>query len=170
MTKKDAYEVARDMYKREHDRWVQNALVLLGALVSIFALREKCLLLSRPAWVLGMAISANAIVVITSIRLTTDAWRDTLYDIEQERDDAEYLPFQAFDENLKRYTYGGDLMETLFMAKWNIAKRDAANPNVRKSADSRCSWMPKSFFSVTRAYTRLAIGAFLYFAYMVLAM
>lgn len=160
MTKKDAYEVALDMYKREHDRWVQNALVLLGVLVSIFALREKSPPPSLFFWLVGIAISATAIVVITSIRLTTDAWRDTLYDIETQREGADCLPFEAFDENLRRYWYGCDLMETLFITKRNVAKR-----HTQENPESGCSWRCKSFFSVTRAYTRLAIGAFLFFAY-----
>ena len=40
MKRDQGYEIAVRMFQREHDRWIQNALVLFGSLVSIFLIYE----------------------------------------------------------------------------------------------------------------------------------
>jgi hypothetical protein len=139
LSAKEAYDLAIKMFQREHDRWVQNALVLLGALVSIFALSKvpnTSGYLLLDAW----AVNGTAIVVIMAMRASTHAWRKTIKEIESHRR-PDISPFDLFECKLHEWSYWRDFMETCI--GWLCRK--------------------KYFFSVTRAYARLAWLAFGYF-------
>ncbi len=110
----EAYKTALEMYKREHERWVQNALYLFGFFAGIFALStEEANVFSR-SWALFFAAVAGLITVCValSIRASTDSWRDTLNEIEVYPADAK--PFHIFARYQQGRSYGRDLRSVLF--------------------------------------------------------
>ncbi len=142
MGKKEAYDVAIGMFKHEHDRWIQNTLFLFGALASLF-LTAKELQKIVPLWlILGLAtlISTMAVCVALSIRASTDAWGQTVREIER-LTEGDVRPFERFDYHLNKISHGKDFMRIL------------------------CVWRPATIFSVTRMYTLLGIVLAIFFAF-----
>jgi hypothetical protein len=62
------YEIAVRMFQREHDRWIQNALILFGSLVSIFLIYETLEDLIPISWVLALAMVISFVTVRVSLR------------------------------------------------------------------------------------------------------
>jgi len=95
MNRDEAYKIAVEMFKREHDRWIQNAVVLFGAVVSVLLLYFNTSLKGN-SWaalvvsLVSATISAMIVCVALSIRATTDAWRFTISAISR-------LPYTAED-------------------------------------------------------------------------
>jgi hypothetical protein len=139
------YEIAVRMFQREHDRWIQNALVLFGSLVSIFLIYETLEDLVPLSAVLALAlvIAFVTVCVALSIRGTSDAWRDTIRTIEESAAE-DVSPFEIFQNHLDRHSYREDLGSIL------------------------CFWRSKVLFSVTRMYTLLAIVITLVFTLLLL--
>jgi hypothetical protein len=133
------------MFQREHDRWIQNALVLFGSLVSIFLIYETLedLVPLYAVLALAMVITFVTVCVALSIRGTSDAWRDTIRTIEESAAE-DVRPFEIFQNHLDSHSYREDLNSIL------------------------CFWRPKVLFSVTRMYTLLAIVITLVFALLLL--
>lgn len=79
------YEIAVRMFQREHDRWIHNALVFFGSLVSAYLICETLEDLMPISAVLALAliIAFVTVCVSLSIRGTSDAWRDTIRTIEE---------------------------------------------------------------------------------------
>lgn len=112
MKREDAYEIAAAMLQREHARWIQNALVLFGSLLSILLLYRDFKDLV-PMWVLmliGSGISGMVCLVALSIRRSTDAWTATLKEIEKSATDV--ATFQLFETKLEMQTPVKDLIFT----------------------------------------------------------
>jgi hypothetical protein len=142
MSRDEAHKLAVEIFLHEHVRWVQNALVLLGTLVSIFAFHEGASIFPLWAvWLLAAAISITALVVIMSMRASADAWRDTILIVETHGSSSNFQLFHLFKHHMDKWSYCCDLWKTLTI------------------------WEKKSLFSVTRAYARLAIFASLVFLY-----
>ena len=139
------YEIAVRMFQREHDRWIQNALVFFGSLVSIFLIYETLEDLMPISAVLALAlvIAFVTVCVSLSIRGTSDAWRDTIRTIEESAAE-DVRPFEIFQNHLGGHSYREDLGSIL------------------------CFWRSKALFSVTRMYTLLAIVITLVFALLLL--
>jgi hypothetical protein len=163
MTRPEAREFATRLFLREHDRWVQNALVLFGALVSIFALHsEKSWFSLSWALFLGAFISGVAIVVVLCIRASTDSWR---YAIKKAENAPEPIaPFCHFEAYMSKYSYLHDFLSTWFVCKRDHELDRELNVCSSEPADVKDCWRLDSFFSVTRMYTRLATLAFLLFS------
>jgi len=111
MDRTEAYKAAVAMLQREHARWVQNALVLFGALVSVFLVYKdvRCVV---PLWfpmMIAAAISLITVLVALSIRASTDAWTDTLQQIENSAGNS-FKTWDAFDCHLRRQTPVCDLL------------------------------------------------------------
>ena len=144
LTVKEAHETAVKMFQREHDRWIQNALILFGALISIFLIYGRSKFPIAPYWIFGVGtlVAMMAVFVALTIRGSTDAWRETIREIETGKATTE--PFEIFESKLKDYTekrkHWYDLLEILQF------------------------WQPKVLFSVTRMYVLLAVAATLVFA------
>ncbi len=145
MKRDQGYEIAVRMFQREHDRWIQNALVLFGSLVSIFLIYETLedLVPLCAVLALAMVIAFVTVCVALSIRGTSDAWRDTIRTIEESAAE-DVRPFGIFQNHLDGHSYREDLGNIL------------------------CFWRPKVLFSVTRMYTLLAIMITLVFALLLL--
>jgi len=135
------YEIAVRMFQREHDRWIQNALILFGSLVSIFLIYETLedLIPISAVLVLAMVIAFVTVCVSLSIRGSSDAWRNTIRTIEESAAE-DIRPFEIFQNHLDSHSYGQDLGNIL------------------------CFWRPRVLFSVTRMYTLLAIVMTVIFA------
>ncbi len=134
MGKKEAYEAALSMYQREHPRWVQNALFLLGALASILLVSDRLDALV-PMWTLtalAAFVSTLMVLVALSIRASTDAWLQTVKEIEATNREF-YEPFSMFQIILRQHSYSAD-MASLF-----------------------CIWKRTTLFSVTRMYTLFSL-------------
>jgi hypothetical protein len=145
MDRAEQREFAVKLFLREHDRWTQNALVLFGALVAIFALYSqlKSLFPLSLALFMGALAAGSAIVIALCIRASTDSWR---YAIQQLDETCQKSALQHFQCHMNQFSYGRD-----FLATWFI----------RKPNDVPCGkWRKDSFFSVTRSYMRLATAAF----------
>ena len=145
MKRNQGYEIAVRMFQREHDRWIQNALVLFGSLVSIFLIYETLedLVPLSAVLALSMVIAFVTVCVALSIRGTSDAWRDTIRTIEESAAE-DVRPFGIFQSHLDGHSYREDLSSIL------------------------CFWRSKVLFSVTRMYTLLAIVIVLVFALLLL--
>jgi hypothetical protein len=139
------YEIAVRMFQREHDRWIQNALILFGSLVSIFLIYETLqdLIPISAALALAMVIAFVTGCVSLSIRGSADAWRNTVRTIEESAAE-DVRPFEMFQNHLDTHSYGQDLVNIL------------------------CFWRPKVLLSVTRMYTLLAILMTIIFALLLL--
>jgi hypothetical protein len=165
MSRDDAYTTAVEMFKREHDRWIQNALVLFGVLVAVL-LADKTSFL--PRWLVLLVatlISAMTVFVSLTIRGSTDAWRETVRHIEeQSRAGNDVRPFQIFDEYLRWYTeshgHWRDFVE--IVCGWRSATRFRARGNIGRLGCRE--WKRKVLLSVTRLYTLMAFVATLLFA------
>ena len=152
MNRDDAYKTAVEMFKREHDRWIQNALVLFGVLIAI-VLADKISFL--PPWLVLLVatlISAMTVFVSLTIRGSTDAWWNTVHHIEEKcRAGDDVRPFQIFNEYLQLYTenheHWRDFVE--IVCGWRLGCRE---------------WKRKVLLSVTRLYTLMAFVATLLFA------
>jgi hypothetical protein len=94
------YEIAVRMFQREHDRWIQNALVLFGSLVSIFLIYETLedLVPLSAVLALAMVIAFVTVCVALSIRGTSDTWRDTIRTIEESAAE-DVRPFGIFQKS-----------------------------------------------------------------------
>ena len=68
MKRDQGYEIAVRMFQREHDRWIQNALVLFGSLVSIFLIYETLEDLMPISAVLALALVIAFVTVCVSFR------------------------------------------------------------------------------------------------------
>ena len=101
MKRDQGYEIAVRMFQREHDRWIQNALVLFGSLVSIFLIYETLedLVPLSAVLALTMVIAFVTVCVELSIRGTSDAWRDTIRTIEESAAE-DIRPFGIFQNHL----------------------------------------------------------------------
>jgi hypothetical protein len=139
------YEIAVRMFQREHDRWIQNALILFGSLVSIFLIYETLqdFIPISAVLALAMVIAFVTVCVSLSIRGSADAWRNTIRTIEESAAE-DVRPFELFQNHLATHLYGQDLGNIL------------------------CFWRPKVLFSVTRMYTLLAILMTVIFALLLL--
>lgn len=145
MKRDQGYETAVRMFQREHDRWIQNALILFGSLVSLFLIYETLedLVPLSAVLALAMVIAFVTVCIALSIRGTSDAWRATIRTIEESAAE-DVRPFEIFQNQLDGHSYRKDLDSIL------------------------CFWRPKVLFSVTRMYTLLAILITLVFALLLL--
>jgi hypothetical protein len=105
MTRDQAYDVAVRSFHHEHDRWIQDAVVLFGVLVSILFAQSR--IPGLLVLLVETVISVVTLCISLTIRGSTDAWRNTLRQIEYSPADVELLPFELFDQRLGRYTSGG---------------------------------------------------------------
>ncbi|HTT75976.1 MAG TPA: hypothetical protein VMF50_08350 [Candidatus Binataceae bacterium] len=128
MTCEKAYDVAVEMYKHEHDRWRENAFVLLAGLASTAIAYNKNLPL---LWALLIAtlVSLVFLFLALTIRGSTDAWRETIRFYEGTKDANTFPPFQIFEANLRFHSHRKDFMCSIGF------------------------WRPEVFLSVTRLYT-----------------
>jgi len=156
MKREDAYTIATSMLQREHARWIQNALVLFGALASVLLLYKDFKEI-MPLWFLmliGFLISVMAVCVSLSIRRSTDAWNETLKKIEDSGARANIKTFEVFRQRIDEHK----LSKSLFCKDLDHAK---------KKRQENC--LMCIIFSVTRLYTLAAavvaivfLGSFIY--------
>lgn len=143
MDREKAHEIAVQMFQREHNRWIQNALVLFGSLISTIVVgRLKGQVI--PCWVLALAASiAFATVLISlSIRSTTDAWKRTIMEIE------DWWPHWSFADDVRPF---------------EIFDRHMGEQTLCKSFKDLVCPPRKILISVTRIYTLLSIAATVFF-------
>ena len=158
MTRDQAYTIAVSNFQREHERWIQNAVVLFGVLLSILLFHSRLSVL--PQWLvlpLAIAISAMTVCVSLTIRGSTDAWRKTVRHIEglaPDTPDNDIHPFEFFRSCLTRYTENGDHWTDFVIIVWGW----------RRHRLGCAKWRRKVLFSVTRLYTLMAFMAVLVFA------
>lgn len=141
MEQKEAYETAVEMFRREHDRWVQNTLFAFGGLASVFVAGKE-FPGYVPSWsipALATLVSVITVFIALSVRGSTDAWREVVRQIERGEQNSRG-PFELYEENLSKFSYWKDFQTTLSFWKW------------------------RSLISVTRMYTRLAIILAIFFA------
>ena len=145
MKREQGYDIAVRMFQREHDRWIQNALILFGSLVSIFLIYETLedLIPISAALALAMVVAFLTVCVSLSIRGSADAWRSTVRTIEESAAE-DIRPFEIFQNHLNTHSYRQDFGNIL------------------------CFWRPKVLFSVSRMYTLLAILMTVIFALLLL--
>jgi hypothetical protein len=152
MKRDDAYRIAIEMYKREHDRWIQNAVVLFSAVIAILLLYFKTVLKDHrwasPLVMLACTIVSVMIVgVALSIRESTDAWGLTIRQIAGRHVDAERVePFLIFRRFMRLYRrHSRRRIELCYILCPQF-------------------WPNKVFFSVTRFYALMGFLLFLVFA------
>jgi hypothetical protein len=137
------YEISVTMFKHQHDRWNQWALFFFGSIVSVFVIKEKSDVV--PSWIsplLASFLSLIWVVVAISIRRTTTAWQETIFQLEKENSiEDNLLPIFHIQEKFwKKSDPWKDLMKTL------------------------CLWNMEAFKSVTRMLTLIGIlSAILFF-------
>ncbi len=107
----EAYKTAVAMYQREHIRWVQNALVLFGALAAVFLIYKevRCVVPVYVPMIVATVISLMTVCVAVSIRGSTNAWRDTLRQIENSPGET-FSAFEAFSQILPQQKPWRDLL------------------------------------------------------------
>ncbi len=157
MNRDTAYEVAVRMFQLEAERWAKNALGLAAVLVAIFAgygQLKGALEHVNLCWpfFLSSVVSAAAVLIASSIRGTTDAWRATVRAIENSSETAELQPFVIFAEQIHRFRNRaprdlGIIFFGLLTTKWR----------------RRRLWIRRTLFSVTRLYTLLFGGGGVFF-------
>jgi hypothetical protein len=137
-------DFAYEMYKREHDRWRDWSIFFLGSIGSIFLVWKEFDYLI-PIWIasiLSMFMSLFWIFVSLSIRSTTDAWKETIIELENTPENTKSM--EIFYDKLKlqkgRFQ---DLKETV----WIFGE----------------TWWKKELFSVTRTLTWVGIFSFIFF-------
>jgi hypothetical protein len=144
MSRDQAYEIAVRSFHREHDRWIQNAVVLFGVLISILLTDKLSILPQSVVLVVATLFSAMTVFISLTIRGSTDAWWKTVRYIEDCRDGVDIRPFKIFRENLWQYAdahgHGRDFCKILHF------------------------WQSDVRYSVTRLYTLMAFAATLLFA------
>jgi len=106
------YEAALAMYSREHDRWNQWALFFFGAIGAIFFVASYFTIPMYVPSTFASVVSLMWVLVASSIRATTDCWRDTLREYEEHPESTEGA-FHVFDRRLKAYDYYADFKQTL---------------------------------------------------------
>lgn len=145
------------MYQLEAERWAKNALGLAAVLLAIFAGygQVKGILKGlSPCWpfLASSAVSAVAVLIASSIRGTTDAWKATVRAIEKSPEDAQLEPFLIFAERIHRARNRPP--QDLAFIFFGI---------IRLSWRRRRVWIRRTLFSVTRLYTLLFAGSALLF-------
>lgn len=147
MSQEQAYEIAVRSFQHEHNRWIQNAVVLFGVLMSLLLFHSRLSIL--PTWLvlpIAIAISAMTVYVSLTIRGSTDAWRETVRHVEHGDD---ILPFEFCDNWLERYT--------AHKGQWRDFCDIVCGCRKRKLGWLR--WKRQVLFSVTRLYTLMAFTA-----------
>lgn len=151
MTRDDAERIAVDMFKRENERWVQNALALFGGITAVFVIQHE---LEFPKWLaclLAAGVGVLGIFVILSVRATTDAWRATIRIINRSPN-VYFRPFDIFQKHVDHSRYGKDFAVTLFNV-WGLYRWLKRRPSSLRGASEKCRrWRRKVVFSVTRLY------------------
>jgi len=138
----NSYEVSITMYKHQHVRWNQWALFFFGSIVSVFVLEEKVVII--PCWIsplLACFLSVIWVAVAISIRRTTKAWRETIFQLENDNiiEDNVIKAFHIQEEKWKKYNPWKDLKVTL------------------------CLWNMEALKSVTRMLTLIGVFSALFF-------
>lgn len=105
MDREKAYEMAFEMFRYEGERWAKNALGLMAAIAAIFvafAVLETDGLRVNAGWpfLLAAAVSGAAILITLSIRRTTDAWKETIKQIENSPKTADIKLYDLFRNKL----------------------------------------------------------------------
>ena len=82
----NGYQVAVEMYKREHERWHQWALFFLGLIAGVFVIwGQICHVI--PLWVasaVAAVLSLMWTVAACALRATTGGWESTIKKLECE--------------------------------------------------------------------------------------
>jgi hypothetical protein len=112
MTHHAPYDAALLMYSREHDRWHQWALFFFGAIISTFVVADRIALPLYVPSCFALLLSLMWIGAASSIRASTEAWRETLLALEAAPSDASGA-FHLFKENLDRFDRAEDFRKTL---------------------------------------------------------
>jgi L-lactate permease len=138
----NGYEISVTMYKHQHDRWNQWALFFFGSIVSVFVLEEKVeIITSWISLLLASFLSIIWVAVAISIRRTTTAWRDTIFQLEKDNiiKDNEVNVFHIQEEIWKKTDPWTDLKVTV------------------------CLWNMETFKSVTRMLTLIGLLSSVFF-------
>ena len=142
MNREQAYDVAVKMFQLEAERWAKNALGLLAALVAIFAgfaeleSHDLHVGLGWP-FLLAAVVSAAAVGIALSIRGTTDAWKDTIKEIENSPPDDNFKVYHLFEQHRRPDRPWKDFKQIFWILPWNT------------------QWRRDVLLSVTRLYTLL---------------
>lgn len=115
------YEAAVNMFHREHARWSQWVLFFFGSIVSIFVIGEKASSYV-PIWALalfGCVVSIMWVMVATTLRASTKAWRETIFALEDanEQQSNEVKVFHLQKEKWEGIRQWEDLKTTLHFWK-----------------------------------------------------
>jgi hypothetical protein len=160
MSRDEAEKIAVEMFKREHERWVQNAFVVFGAIAAIFVIRHDLTnsISVSIAFVAAAIAAFSAIFPMLSVRATTDAWRRTIRLIERSNESSDLRPFDIFQKRVGCFRYGEDLARAaglwrLFPAMKRRILARRFSTDWTKRAESNCVWRLRNvLFSVTRFY------------------
>jgi hypothetical protein len=161
MSKDKAYDVAVDMHKHEHDRWVQNAFVLLAGLVSALIGYRTSDVPLLVALLIATIASLVFVLLALTIRGSTWAWRETVRYIELKGQDTDLKPFQILERKLKKYTRRGGHCKDFsrISCEWRISWQRFQF----RRAKRRKKWRHEVLLSITRLHTLIGCFSTLFF-------
>ncbi len=120
MTHHTPYDAALLMYSREHDRWHQWALFFFGAIISVFVVADRIALPLFVPSLFAFLVSLMWVGAASNIRATTEAWRETLLELETTPAPA-IGAFHLFLDRLEDFDRSADLAAFLIVAGLDIA-------------------------------------------------
>ena len=168
LTRDKAHEIAVRMLHREHDRWNQNSLFFFGSLVSIFVIQKSVddltgsLIAPWMVYLLAAAVSLMTLSMTIAVRMSTDAWRDSVSEIESRCCATDLRPFEIYQKYYDTRPYWKPCRDFLVTLGFLLVL--LLRPLLRHS--NRCKYLKDThLLSVTRMITLLAFIAFAIFAY-----
>ncbi len=111
-------DIAVTMYHREHARWNQWAVFFFGSISALFILYSKVngILSLWALFLICTILSLMWVLVALSIRASTDAWRKTIAEFDDNENSGK--AFAIFAKKLEEFPRFRDLKETVQLWTW----------------------------------------------------